>query len=66
MMFFGGDRRGLVRISDGGIAARVLRPRALAKFQIISYIIIYFINYQLARTPWNRDNFFRFPCNFAI
>lgn len=24
MMFFGGDRRGFVRISDGGIAARVL------------------------------------------
>ena len=25
MMFFGGDRRGFVRISDGGIAARRVR-----------------------------------------
>ena len=27
MMFFGGDRRGFVRISDGGIAARVLNGK---------------------------------------
>ena len=28
--------------------------------------LFYFINYQLARTLWNRDNFFRFPCSVVI